>query len=346
MKKVGILTFNRPINYGAVLQAVALKEKVSCLDETEIINYICPHIEKTYKPFNGNKLKGIIRFILFRKRDKKFRVFIKEISSEKVYDKESLSKAEYQKIIVGSDQVWNYGCSGSDETFLLPDIETKKYSYAASFGVAELPEDQVSFFKEHLSQFCYISVREKTGQNICRAQLGLNAEVVLDPTLLLNGHEWAEKFSLVSRKKKYVLVYSLGINARLRNVAKQVAQRLGLPICNISTSAKDFFGNKVIKSAGPKEWVELFHNAAFVVTDSFHGTAFSVNFNKPFYAFANNERASRIVDLLDTLGLQNRLNPTLEEVNPDTEIDYVSVNEKLEVERKKSIAFIEKIIND
>ena len=82
------------------------------------------------------------------------------------------------------------------------------------------------------------------------------------------------------------------------------------------------------------------------MTDSFHGTAFSVNFHKPFYAVAKNEKASRIVDLLNTLGLQNRLNPTIEEVNPETKIDYVSVNEKLEEERKKSIAFIEKIIND
>ena len=258
----------------------------------------------------------------------------------------SIIEGDHDKIIVGSDQVWNYGCSGSDETFLLPDIETKKYSYAASFGAAELPEKQVPFFKEQLSKFRYISVREKTGQEICKKQLGLSAEVVLDPTLLLTKEEWAERFHIQSKSKKYILVYSLGISVPLKNVARKMSKILGLPIYNISVIVKDFFGDKVIKNAGPKEWVELFHNAAFVVTDSFHGTAFSVNFNKPFYAFANNERASRIVDLLDTLGLQNRLNPTLEEVNPDTEIDYVSVNKKLEVERKKSIAFIEKIIND
>ena len=346
MKKIGILTFNRPINYGALLQAAALKEKASCFGETEIINYICPYIENMYNPFNGNKLKGILRWIVFHKRDKKFCAFIKEISSEKIYDKVALRQTDYEKIIVGSDQVWNYGCSGNDETFLLPNIETKKYSYAASFGGAELPEQQVPFFKEYLSKFRYISVREKTGQDICKKQLDLSAEVVLDPTLLLTKGEWAERFHIQIKNKKYILVYAFEKSKALTAVAKRMAKLTGLPIYNISISTKDFFGNKVIKNAGPKEWVELFYNAAFIVTDSFHGTAFSINFNKPFYAFASNNRASRIVDLLETLGLQNRLNPTLEEANPNTEIDYNSVNEKLEEERKKSIAFIEKIIND
>ena len=345
MKRIGTLTFNRAINYGAVLQAFALKEKVFFYTQAELINYIQSFVENIYT-FKGNKIKGFVRFISFYKRDKKFRAFIKKISSEKVYDKTTLQQADYEKIIVGSDQVWNYGCSGNDETFLLPNIDTKKYSYAASFGVAELPEKQVPFFKEHLSKFRYISVREKTGQDICKKQLDLSAEVVLDPTLLLTKEEWAERFHIQIKNKKYILVYAFEKSNELTAVAKRMSNLTGLPIYNISISTKDFFGNKVIKSAGPKEWVELFYNAAFVVTDSFHGTAFSINFNKQFYSFAKNERASRIVDLLDTLGLQNRLNPTLEEINADTEIDYVSVNEKLEEERKKSIAFIEKIIND
>lgn len=342
---IGNLTFNRAINYGAVLQAFALKEKVSSYTQAEIINYIQSFVQNIYI-VKGNKIKEFIRYIFFHKRDKKFNAFIKAISSEKIYDKVALRQADYEKIIVGSDQVWNYGCSGNDEMFLLPDMETKKYSYAASFGVAELPEKQVSFFKGKLSKFRYLSVREKTGQDICKNQLGLSAEVVLDPTLLLTKEEWVERFHIQNKNKKYILVYAFEKSKELTTVAKRMAKLTGLPIYSISVSTKDFFGNKVIKSAGPKEWVELFYNAAFVVTDSFHGTAFSVNFNKPFYTFAKNAKASRIVDLLNTLGLQNLLNPVLEDVNPETEIDYVSVNEKLDEERKKSIAFIEKIIND
>lgn len=343
---IEILTFNRAINYGAVLQAYALKETICKYEACEIINYKCIPIENAYKPFKRGLVKGMIYWLEYYKKYKKFHTFIASISTNEIVDKNDFNNIDYEKIIVGSDQVWNYGCSGNDETFLLPNIETKKYSYAASFGVAELPEKQVPFFKEQLSKFRYISVREKTGQDICKNQLGLSAEVVLDPTLLLTKEEWADSLRIKYNRKAYILVYTLGLNRKVKETAQKIARQLGIPVYNISTSAKDFFGNKVIKSAGPKEWVKLFYNAAFVVTDSFHGTAFSVNFNKPFYSFADNERASRIVDLLDTLGLQNRLNPTLEEVNSETEIGYVSVNKKLEIERKKSIAFIEKIIND
>ena len=108
----------------------------------------------------------------------------------------------------------------------------------------------------------------------------------------------------------------------------------------------NFFGDKMITGAGPNDWAELILNASFIITDSFHGTAFSVNFNKPFYSFAHNARSSRLTDFLGALGLQDRLNPTLENVNAKAIIDYSSVNKILEDERQKSFAFIEKIIHD
>lgn len=345
MKKVGTLTFNRAINYGAILQALALKEKLGTYAETEIINYAQPYIESVYS-YKDNKIKEFIRSMFFGKRDEKFHKIINEISSEKRYEKSDLGQVNYEKIIVGSDQVWNYGCTENDESFLLPNIETKKYSYAASFGVSRLPEKQVEFFREQLSKFRYISVREKTGQNICKEQLGLAAEVVLDPTLLLTKEEWRELLNIQSNNKKYILFYAFGSNKNLLATAKRLSKLTGLPIYNISVRVNDFFGNKVIKSAGPKDWVELFYNAAFVVTDSFHATAFSINFNKPFYSFSYNKRGSRITDLLNMLGLQERFNPALEDVNLSMEADYNPINRKLEEERKRSLAFIQKIIND
>lgn len=345
MKKVGTLTFNRAINYGAILQALALKEKVGAYTETEIINYAQPHIESVYS-YKDNKIKEFIRCIFFGKRDEKFRKVINEVSSQERYEKSDLEQVNYEKIIVGSDQVWNYGCTENDESFLLPNIETKKYSYAASFGVSRLPEKHVEFFREQLSKFRYISVREKTGQNICKEQLGLSAEIVLDPTLLLTKEDWRELLNVQSNNKKYILFYAFGNNKNLLAVAKRVSKLTGFPIYNISVRINDFFGNKVIKSAGPKDWVELLYNAAFVVTDSFHATAFSINFNKPFYSFSYNKRASRITDLLDMLGLQDRFNPALEDINLSMEADYNFINNKLEEERKKSLVFIEKIIND
>ena len=344
MKKIGTLTFNRAINYGAVLQAFALKKKLEAYNEdVEVINYFQPHVESVY---SCKGKRGFIRYLFFNRRNRKFRKFNKEISSEKIYDKESIKQANYDKIIVGSDQVWNYFCSGGDETFLLPNIRAKKYSYAASFGVGELSENQIGVFKENLSQFNYLSVREKTGQDICKNQLGLSADVVLDPTLLLIKEEWKECFNIKNNNKKYILVLAFDYNENLVALAKYISKLKGLPIYNISVKVKDFFGNKVIKNAGPKEWVDLFYNATYIVTDSFHATAFSINFNKQFYSFAINNKASRIVDLLNMLGISERLNPDLDNLDLSKEIDYRLVNEKLDEERKKSVAFIDKIMND
>lgn len=344
--KVGILTFNRAINYGAVLQAYALKSVLAPRLNVEIINYVSPSIEKLYKPFSGSKIKGIVRFITFNSRDKKFKRFIGEMSSSKLYCKTDAALLPYQKIIVGSDQVFNYTCSGGDEFFLLPDYNGKKYAYAASFGISELPVGQVEYFKTQLQKFKYLSVRERSGANICNKQLNLSAEVVLDPTLLLTKTEWASGRNLKESNKKYVLLFTLENNENLKRVAKKISKQLKIPVYNVAYSVKDFFGNKVIKNAGPDDWLSLVYNAAFVVTDSFHGTAFSVNFNKQFYSYAKNNRASRIVDLLNMLGLKNRLNVPYEELDANEIINYNSVNGALNEERAKSKLFIEKIVND
>lgn len=343
---IGILTYNRAINYGAVLQSFALKEFLSRYDNCDIINYKNAHIEKVYTYQNENLLKKTLKNLLFGERNKKFRRFTSEISTEKIYHKDELDSLAYDKIISGSDQVWNFNCSGGDDTYLLPNtIKAKKYSYAASFGLSRIPDVQVEKFKENLSRFRYISVREKTGQDICREQLGLASEVVLDPTLLLTKSEWESKLNIRKTKKKYVLVYAFELNDTIRQTAKLIAKQYDLPIYTVPTRFKDSF-EKTMRNAGPKEWVELFYNAAFVVTDSFHGTAFSINFNKPFYSFAKNERASRIVDLLNLLKINERLISDASEVCSESEIDYVRVNELLDVEREQSISFIEKIIND
>lgn len=348
---IRIITYNRSVNYGALLQAYALKESIKKYVEVELLNYNNKFVEKkeSVKLLSKSFFKNILRTLQFRKKYKRSHAFIKAMASEKIYQRENLIVENFSndKIIVGSDQVWNYNCSGSDTTFLLDWCEkAKKYSYAASFGVSELTKNQIPVFKESLSKFRYISVRERTGQAICKEQLNLDAEIVLDPTLLITKEEWKKRFNIEDKDNQYILVYSFSKNKEFIETVKYISKLTGLPIYNISISVKDFFGDKVIKNAGPKEWLELFYNATFIVTDSFHGTAFSVNFNKPFYVFAKNAKASRIVDLLDVLGLQNRLNPVSTDINLKMEIDYNSVNEKLEIERTKSIAFIEKIIND
>ena len=222
----------------------------------------------------------------------------------------------------------------------------KKYSYAASFGVSSLPQEQVDVFAKNLSRFEKVAVREETGKRILKEQLNIESTVVLDPTLLLDKNKWCESLNIDQLKKKYILTYFLDTDDELKEIASAVSKKTGLPIYNITTSTKSFFGDKVIKNAGPKEWAEYFYNAEFIVTSSFHGTAFAINFEKQFYTYAKNNRASRIVDLLSVLGLDDRCISNANEIDLSTKINYDEVNIKLNEERKKSFEFIESIIND
>lgn len=350
MKKIGILTFNRAVNYGAVLQAYALKFACNKYSETEIINYKNEKIENFYSLSSKNPLKTISRKIMFAKRNKKFFDFIDSNATTTKYDKENFGTIEnsFDKIIVGSDQVWNLDCSGNDYTYLLKGVPNniKKYSYAASFGASYLPEEQLPAFEKSLPEFRKISVREETGKKILKEQLDLDSEVVLDPTLLLDREEWRQGLNFNKIDKKYILTYFMDSDQELKEIAECVSKATGMPIFNLARLTTDFFGNKVIKKAGPKEWVEYFYNAEFVVTSSFHGTAFAINFGKQFYTYAKNNRSSRIVDLLKTLGIENRRISDANEVDLNQKINYDDVNIKLNEEKKKSYEFIESIIND
>lgn len=350
MKKIGILTFNRVINYGAVLQAYASKTVFNNYTKTEIINYKNENIERAYSLYSKNIIKRFFKHLQFSKKNKKFYDFINGNATSKTYNRENFASIEenFDKIVVGSDQVWNFTCSDADTTYLLDGVSenVKKYSYAASFGVQELPKDQVSLFEKNLSKFEKLAVREETGKKILKEQLGLESTVVLDPTLLLNMREWHDNLKIGETGKKYILTYFLDNDEELKKIANAISKKTGLPIYNITTSTKSFFGDKVIKNAGPKEWVEYFYNAEFIVTSSFHGTAFAINFEKQFYTYAKNNRASRIIDLLKTLNIEERRISNADEIDLNKRINYREVNETLTEERNKSFEFIESIINE
>ena len=346
-KKIGILTFNRAMNYGAVLQALALKEKLSQYDDTEIINYRCELVEEKCKLRQGDLVWDTLRILLWGNRNRKFRKFIKEISSERVYGPQDVKEFPYEKIVVGSDQVWNYNRTGEDDAFVLAGSDVKKYAYAASFGEGEIKEKQREVYKRELPNFRYIYVREQSGETICKEEFGVEAMTVLDPTLLLGKEDWKKYCAKPPKRKGYVLMYTLWNSEEMKGIAKKVSKQLGLPIYNITTLARDFFGDKVIRDADPKEWLSLFYNASFVITNSFHGTAFSINFNKPFYTFVDEELSVRFKHLSKLFHLESRFKYKGDvEVDAFDSIDYGSVNALLEEEKNRSVALLEKIVKD
>ena len=353
--KIGIITFHHALNYGAVLQTYALQQYLNDLGiENDIIDYRSPYIEYFYKPIKSNFIKDtkmFLREVIYypnnKKKRREFDSFLKKYIklSRIVRNKQDLERLnpEYDFFLAGSDQVWNLKWSGLDKAYFLDFTDkSKKYSYAASFGFEKIPDGQEQVYRELLEGFQSISVRENTGKEIVKGLLGREAEVSVDPTCLLDKEKW-EKICIYPKEKDYVLVYMLDHSDELLQFAKQFAKNKNISIIYISDALKkknDFIYKGFLS---PSEFVGLFANAEYVVTNSFHGLMFSVIFEKKFciqYQKKINAPNSRLYDFLYDYNLEDRL---LENIKMDEEIDYLSVKKIMAKKVEQSKKYILKI---
>ena len=354
--KCGIMTFHRAINYGGVLQAYALKKYISdkLSVDCNVIDYRCKNIEDMYDlRLNTKTLKGfitsIIKYPTYYRKKKSFEKFVKDyIKIGNSIEKAQLTKEsdKYDIILTGSDQVWGKSRIGIDHSYFLDFVNNseKKASYAASFGAEKIEDGLIGIYKKLLSDFKYISVREETGRGLVRDIIDKEAEVLIDPTLLLNEHDWKQIASCKFTRNKYLLIYTLTNSENILKTAKKIAKERNLKIYNISDGFKTIKGIKNLKGLSPQEWVGAFMNASYIVTNSFHGTAFSINFNKNFNVEISNgiaERGSRIRDILLLLGLESRLLNLTEDYS---DINYTDVNLKLDNNRFKANEYLKKIL--
>jgi len=353
--KIGVITFHRPINYGAIFQSVALIKKLSSLKiDAEIIDYRNKRHEKeianmSFKSASGykNKIKSLLFYRFNNRKKEKFCEFLNNNAkvSEVIYDKNNIKdiNKEYTHFITGSDQVWNLNLTDSDYNYFLDFVndDSKKFSYASSFGYSKVPEQYVSKTKEYLSKYKKISVREAQGAKIINDLIDKKVDVVLDPTLLLNKDEWLELAENVKFKlpEKYILLYVVSPTKEDFLIAKKFSKMVNMKVILINYNMKYVFGMKNCFDLGPGEFLNLFKNATYVLTNSFHGTAFSINFNKNFYVRLSkkaNNGNSRIENIINLVGLQDRYID--EECDVDiSNIDFEKVNKIMESERKKSV---------
>jgi hypothetical protein len=293
------------------------------------------------------------------KKRKMFFDFIKKNVkvSQKKYNKINIFDAnnEYDSFLTGSDQVFNLGCSNYDKAYFLKFVKDnkKKNSYAASFGFEKAPEKDVEEYGDLLKDFNNISIRENQGVKIVKDIVGRDAIEVLDPTMLLDKNDWSKIIKESKAKdEKYILVYGMKNADNLLVFAKKIQKLTNLPIIFIKDSLmketdKNLTCNiKYRKDVSPAEWVELFLNSEYIVTNSFHGTAFSINFNKKFFTellAPETKVNSRLENILDMFDLRDR--QILESTIPTTEeIDYKKVNEILEEKKKISIDYLKNIL--
>ena len=368
MKKISLITILDNTNFGTYLQAIALgvvlQKKGCCV---ELVHYVrsfmsFKYLIKRRLKNTMNPLKWIKRLCIgirqeyLRKNNWKF--VKKHISLSKRYN--SLNELANTPPIAdiyltGSDQVWNsIHNQGLDEVFYWTCISEKKHkaAYASSIGMNDIPEIEKDRMFQYLSSYNLISVRENKGKEIL-SSLGLkNVEVTLDPTLLLTRGEWANLINTSCFKKvePYLLVYSVETKKEaslINSIASSVAKQKKLKIYGIYYGGRDCKMDCCDKNfyySTPEMFVSLFLQADFVVVSSFHGTAFSINFNKQFFTVLPERFSSRIDSLLDKCGLMNHKISDIPTAFLDSDIDYQVVNDIMKEERIKSLAFIDKIL--
>ena len=352
-KTVKIITFHCVPNYGAILQAYALQKKISEYVETvNILDYKPQNLIEEYKVINTYSYKSVIMSLLsattYLKKKKNFKRFEKKYLSlsDKSYHKPEEIVDDADFYFLGSDQIWNPEITCGFDKVYFADFDRKKesraVSYAASLGKGTFSETEIHEFSELLSKLDGISVREDEAKNIIEMKCGKKCEVVLDPTLLLKKEQWEDLVKKQTRKK-YVLLYSLNGYVETEVLAEKVARYSDIELVELSGRRKPILKKKheAIYYAGPEEFLSLIYNADYVVTDSFHGTVFSIIFHRPFLTVPHKTRGGRIKSILNKLELAERSIVGFDKDIFKKRINWDDVDKKLDLEREKSIKFIE-----
>lgn len=356
-QKIGILTFHNAMSYGAVLQSYGLQHTIEKLGyESEIINYMCEDIYNAHVRIipKTRNLKFNIKMTLMGPKRYKWRCLLQDFRKKYLHEsadvkKEQLSECgtHYRKIIAGSDQVFNDVCTKFDSTYFLDFVPNeKKYTYAASFGANSIPKQLRQDYAERLSGFQQLSIREETGCEIVKDLLGREAICNIDPTFLLESKEWDEVVTC-QKRKPYILVFSVLKPVELVDYAIQLGKEKNLDVLYLENYAfpkKE--GLKYIGPVSPSEFVGLIKNAEYVLTNSFHGMAFSIIYRKNFLVELKTQasRNIRCEELLKKLGIKNN-----EIVNGKVEFDRIEyhwdqVETVIAEERKKSLQYLSTIL--
>lgn len=368
---IKVITRHAPSNYGSLLQSIATIRTIERLGhECEIIDYQRPDerglksvlTQASRKKAYANPMKKMlyvaIRYPLEKyaqvKFDKMRRKYLKMTS--RCSSHQDLKKLKADAFMTGSDQVWGPTIDGRyDSAYFLQfvDSNTPKLAYAASFGKTKFDERTVSEYKSMLAEYDKIAVRENSAVTMLH-DWGLNNCVgqVLDPTLLLDSGEWKrllvdESDSQKYEGKKYILVYQIHNDPKLSDYAKRLAKHTGLELLRVNPMLhQKVRGGKFICCPDLGEFLALIDNASCIVTDSFHGTCFAINFGKQFIEILpNNATGTRNLSILQLTGLSHRiLNDENDFSLIEVEIDYQHVNEILKVERERSISLLKELM--
>jgi hypothetical protein len=356
--KIGLLTFHAAHNYGAVLQAYATQEQIIEMGfDIEVIDYNPDYLVKQKLfPIAGNNslsinlkllIEGIITLPWKLKRRANFLKFISQqlkLSKKNYQNQPFTTNEDYDVFVMGSDQIWNCKLTKGFDSVYLGNFKikptAKKITYAASMSHYGLTATQVNEFSQLITNFNDISVREQELHDYLEINYNKESTVVLDPTFILSAEKWSAMAIKPAITKKYVLVYSIDLRNEAMRMANKLAGEIGAAVIELAMNVDKNVLKNNYQTASPEEYVGLFENAAFVITSSFHGTAFSVIFNKPFFSIAHgSDKDSRQKTILTNLGVIERF--ISKDSNPSFEaLDYTIPNQKLAAMRETSLQFL------
>ncbi len=364
--RICVITFHDTLNFGATLQCTAMSRFLAGQGhDVKVINYLPDYVmdkKSTMKEIrnigrSSNKAKALVKGFAYLAKSgdikKKNRCYEKFLSDNvyrtdayHTFDELVKNPPEADLYICGSDQIWNPALTGGklDPAFFLKFAEGRKAAYGVSVGELDI-NSEAEELKEMTADMAGVSVREKSVAVDMAFAIERDVDVVLDPTLLLDKKDYMkmESASPVT-DKPYLLLYNVQNSKESVGTARKIAAERGLEIIDISPNPfAKVDGVKKLLDIGPGEFLRLFDGADYVVTNSFHGTVFSVIYEKEFWALGHSKRAGRTYDLLDSLHLLDRFikEPSEAEGEP---IDYSEVMKLLSYRRAHSVDYINSLL--
>lgn len=342
--RIGILTYSRAYNYGAFLQAYALKTYIESLGHTvEFVDYESERHSSAYSCFNREFFKSLglrgklsyfvksvvslrRNLIRHRKMDNLQRRLL-NLNGECCHDLSLLEKNKYDCMVYGSDQIWRKSSlnpGGAFDAVYWGEgfCNTKKIAYAPSMGIIDINSNDRNFIKSHLSNFAHLSCRELDLIDAISGYTSKAITQVVDPVFLLDYSVWDNKIKARRfRFSSYVLIYNLMHDDNVVKTANILAKKYGLEIVEITGAVQPFrYGRNVLQACDPFDFIALIKNARYVIASSFHAVAFSVIFKKDFYAMGMKNNSGRVRTLLESCGLGNRL------INEPSQIEELHVD--------------------
>lgn len=349
--KIGILTYHRAENYGALLQAYAMKTYLQSLGhDVSFVDYWPQYHSDYFKlfPWQQFRKRSFLRKVIFlfqliiwaktriirKKRFQKFMYEMLELQKNPQYTNDNDKTENYDIVVYGSDQIWrkqNLGGVGFDPWYFGEENiqANKKVVYAGSMGTIDVTTKDNEYVQKMMKNFSTISVREKDFQTYLEG-LGVSSSLVTDPVFLLTKEQWRRIETKSNINEKYILFYNLLNTPDSKQFAEHLSQIKNIPIREVNKRMSLCYrGKRYISTASVEKFLQLVDGAEYVVSNSFHGVAMSIIFQKQFYAVGMHQKSNRVKSLLQSLGICERFVEKNTMRIQDQNIDYHIVNTAL-----------------